>query len=89
MFASLPAVEMTPGPGHAALAAAEAGIVQFLIRDPRGIFKRHDIELEIDTNKRKEKIYQKSLYMGVVQKVLVLRVVFDDLWYAKMTFGES
>ena len=27
--------------------------------------------------------------MGVVQKVLVLRVVFDDLWYAKMTFGES
>ena len=28
-------------------------------------------------------------YMGVVQKVLVLRVVFDDLWYAKMTFGES
>ena len=30
-----------------------------------------------------------SLYMGVVQKVLVLSVVFDDLWYAKMTFGES
>ena len=28
-------------------------------------------------------------HMGVVQKVLVLRVVFDDLWYAKMTFGES
>ena len=27
--------------------------------------------------------------MGVVQKVLVLSVVFDDLWYAKMTFGES
>ena len=29
------------------------------------------------------------IYMGVVQKVLVLPVVFDDLWYAKMTFGES
>ena len=28
-------------------------------------------------------------YMGVVQKVLVLSVLFDDLWYAKMTFGES
>ena len=27
--------------------------------------------------------------LGVVQKVLVLSVVFDDLWYAKMTFGES
>ena len=27
--------------------------------------------------------------VGVVQKVLVLSVVFDDLWYAKMTFGES
>ena len=29
------------------------------------------------------------IYMGVVQKVLVLSVVLDDLWYAKMTFGES
>jgi len=29
------------------------------------------------------------IYMGVVQKVLVFRVVFDDLWHAKMTFGES
>ena len=28
-------------------------------------------------------------YMGVVLKVLDLSVVFDDLWYAKMTFGES
>ena len=28
-------------------------------------------------------------YMGIVQKVLDLSVVFDDLWYAKMTFGES
>ena len=34
-------------------------------------------------------IYIYTKYMGVVQKVLVLRVVFDDLWYAKMTFGES
>ena len=30
-----------------------------------------------------------NIYMGVVQKVLVLSVVFDDLWYAKTTFGES
>ena len=29
------------------------------------------------------------MYMGIVQKVLDLSVVFDDLWYAKMTFGES
>ena len=29
------------------------------------------------------------IYMGVVLKVLVLSVVFDDLWYAKMIFGES
>ena len=29
------------------------------------------------------------IYMGIVQKVLDLSVVFDDLWYAKMTFGES
>ena len=28
-------------------------------------------------------------YVGVVLKVLVLSVVFDGLWYAKMTFGES
>ena len=28
-------------------------------------------------------------YMGIVQKVLDLSVVLDDLWYAKMTFGES
>ena len=30
-----------------------------------------------------------DIYMGIVQKVLDLSVVFDDLWYAKMTFGES
>ena len=29
------------------------------------------------------------IYMGVLLKVLVSSVVFDDLWYAKMTFGES
>ena len=30
-----------------------------------------------------------SQHVGIVQKVLDLSVVFDDLWYAKMTFGES
>ena len=29
------------------------------------------------------------MYMGVLQKVLVLGVDCDDLLYAKMTFGES
>ena len=28
-------------------------------------------------------------YVGIVQKALDLSVGFDDLWYAKMTFGES
>ena len=35
------------------------------------------------------RIYIIYVYMGIVQKVLDLSVVFDDLWYAKMTFGES
>ena len=34
-------------------------------------------------------VIQIYIYMGVVQEVLVLSVVFDDLWYAKMTFRES
>ena len=53
---------LTNRPGLGALAAAEAGIVQFLIRDPPGIFKRHDIELEIDTNKKKEKNISKYIF---------------------------
>ena len=42
--------------------------------------------LEYKTKTRTERL---NKYMGVVLKVLDLSVVFDDLWYVKMTFGES
>ena len=57
-------------PGLAGLAAAaEAGIVQSLIRDHRGIFKRHDIELEIDTNNKKRKHNKQYTYIIIYQKL--------------------
>jgi len=40
--------------------------------------------------KFKEKSTWRSIgHVGVDLKVVVLSVVCDDLWYAKMTFGQS
>ena len=51
-------------------------------------FSSHQLVL-VETDLFLDKLDAIRVDMGVVLKVLVLSVVFDDLWYAKMTFGES